>query len=130
MTNKNSKYLFYRFNNYLNKLVEFVKAVRHSKATNDQIAFEVIQNQNWQYFLEPLLRGSSDDNLDDDRELHKKNEIIPNTFQNTNICKTTYNRFYEEVSKIFEEVMSNLPTDENQETYCDLQNMNYYYYLG
>ena len=58
-TNKNSKYLLYKFNDWLAIIGELVKAVRHSKITQDDVAIEAIQNQNWQYFVEILLYGCS-----------------------------------------------------------------------
>ena len=54
LTNKNSKYIFYKFNDSLATIGELVKAVRHSKITQDDVAIEVIQNQNWPYFVETL----------------------------------------------------------------------------
>ena len=47
LTNKNSKYLFYKFNDSLATIGELAKAVRHSKITQDDVAIEAIQNQNW-----------------------------------------------------------------------------------
>ena len=49
LTNKNSKDLFYQFNDYLEHVFEPVKPVPHSLITDDDIALEVIQNENWQY---------------------------------------------------------------------------------
>ena len=55
LTNKNSKYLFYRFNDYLERKLEPIKPVCHSIITDDDIALKVIQNKNWQYFIETIL---------------------------------------------------------------------------
>ena len=38
----------------LESLLRLVKAVRHSKITQDDVAIEVIQNQNWPYLFETL----------------------------------------------------------------------------
>ena len=35
LTNKNLKYLFYRFNDYLERIFEPIKPVRHSVITDD-----------------------------------------------------------------------------------------------
>ena len=32
------------------------KTVRHSIITDDDIALDVIQNENWQYFIETILK--------------------------------------------------------------------------
>ena len=73
LTNKSSKYLFYKFNDSLATIGELAKAVRHSKITQDDVAIEAIQNQNWQYFVETLLYGCSEgENLISFDENYKK----------------------------------------------------------
>ena len=52
LTNKNSKCFFYHFNNYLRQRNEQVKLVRHSVITNNETALEILQNKDWQYFIE------------------------------------------------------------------------------
>ena len=47
LTYKNTKLLFYRFNDSLNQSGRDIKVVKHSAVTNDYIAAEEIQNQNW-----------------------------------------------------------------------------------
>ena len=62
LTNKNSKYLFYWFNDYLERLLQPIKPVRHSIITDDHLALEVIQNENWQYFIETILTACKTNN--------------------------------------------------------------------
>ena len=123
LTNRNSKYLFYKFNDSLETVGELVKAVCHSKITQDDAAIEAIQNQNWQYFVETLLYGCSEgENLISFHESYKKSKVITSALQNITICKQAYNRFYEQISSDFEMTTNNLPEDEKQEINCDLQN--------
>ena len=56
--NKNSKFLFYHFNDYLQQSKLELKKVKHSVVTQDYIAAEEIQNKNWQYFVESVLKSS------------------------------------------------------------------------
>ena len=42
LANKNSKCLFYWFNDYLECIVEPIKPARHSVITDDDLALEVI----------------------------------------------------------------------------------------
>ena len=49
---KSSKYLFYRWNDILQESNLEIKKIKHSSITDDYIATEEIQNQNWQYFVE------------------------------------------------------------------------------
>ena len=86
LINKNSKYLFYKFNYSLTTIGELVKAVRHSKITQDDVATEAIQNQNWQYFVETLLYScSQSENLISFDETYKKSKVITNALQNITI---------------------------------------------
>ena len=86
LINKNSKYLFYKFNYSLTTIGELVKAVRHSKITQDDVAIEAIQNQNWQYFVETLLYScSQSENLISFDETYKKSKVITNALQNITI---------------------------------------------
>ena len=48
---QNVKFLFYRFNDFLNESNVEIKKVKHSSVTDDYIAAKEIQNQNWQYFF-------------------------------------------------------------------------------
>ena len=56
-TFKNTKYLLYRFNNFLESQCQSLIKIKHSKLTDDYVAAEEIQNQNWQYFIERVLEA-------------------------------------------------------------------------
>ena len=47
---KNTDYLVYRFNEYKNSIGEPLIKIRHSVVTDNYLAAEEIQNQNWQIF--------------------------------------------------------------------------------
>ena len=51
LTNKNSNYFFYQYNDYLECKFEPIKPDCHSVITDDDLALEVIQNENWQHSL-------------------------------------------------------------------------------
>ena len=55
LTFKNTKYLVYRFNDFLKTMSQPINKIKHSKVTYDYIAAEEIQNQNWQYFIERVI---------------------------------------------------------------------------
>ena len=57
-TNKNSKFLFYHFNYYLEQNGDQMKKIKHNVVTQDYIAAEQIQDKNWKYFVESLLSFS------------------------------------------------------------------------
>ena len=55
LTFKNTKYLVYRFNDFLKTMSQPTIKIKHSKVTDDYIAAEEIQNQNRQYFIERVI---------------------------------------------------------------------------
>ena len=98
-TNSTSKFLFYNFNN-VRVHIERRPAikVRHSEILENEEALKVIQNHNWQYFIETLLEISNNESLIDrddfkDDEAFEDYLIIEKTQENLKYCK----RFYEEV---------------------------------
>ena len=52
---KNAKYLAHRFNDFQNSIGEPLIKIRHSVVTDNYLAVEEIQNQNWQYFIERII---------------------------------------------------------------------------
>ena len=60
-TNKNVKYLFYRFNNYLLFRSQPTVPVRHSKISENKIVLEEVQNRDWQYLVESAIRLAEND---------------------------------------------------------------------
>ena len=55
MTFKNTENLLYRFKDLLESTGQPIILIKHSKVTDDYIAAEEIQDQNWQYFIERVL---------------------------------------------------------------------------
>ena len=62
LTNKNSKFLFYCFNDFLQQRFREPKSVRHSTITDNYIVLDRIQNQNWQYLIDSILDGCKSNN--------------------------------------------------------------------
>ena len=55
LTLKNTKYLVYCFNDMLKSTGQPMIKIRHRKVTDDCLAAEEIQNQNWQYFIKRVI---------------------------------------------------------------------------
>ena len=128
LTNKNSKFLFYHFNDYLAHINEPTKPVRHSETIDDDFALDIIQNKNWQYFIEKLLEicqsnnsGTLANNLN-----VKEIKIIQNSIENITIFKQCCFNFYKQTSQNLGNTITNLPPDELDEIDRDLQR-NFYF---
>ena len=101
LTNKNSKYLFYRFNDYLKRIFEPIKPVCHSVITDDDLGLEVIQNENRQYFIETISTAFEINNGGINNIFDLKNiNLIKNSIENITTCKQTYLNFYNQISQI------------------------------
>ena len=131
LTNKNSKYLFYWFNDYLERLLQPIKPICHSIITDDDLVLEVIQKENWQYFIETILTACKTNNAGINNTINLKNiNLIKNSIENITICKQTYLNFYNQISQYLTNTIRNLPVDERNEIDCDLQKHNYFINLG
>ena len=54
-------------------MLEPIKPVRHSGITYDDIALDVIQNENWQYFIETILKTCQTNNRGINNTVELKN---------------------------------------------------------
>ena len=112
-------------------MLEPIKPVRHSVITDDDIALDVIQNENWQYFIETILKTCQTNNGGINNTVKLKNiKLIKNSAENITICKQTYQNFYYQISQYLTNTIRNLLADEINEIDQDLQKNNYFVNLG
>lgn len=45
LTNKNCKFLFYNFNNYLNRISQPIQLIRHTKISENDFALKILQEK-------------------------------------------------------------------------------------
>ena len=106
-TNSTSKFLFYNFNNV--RIIERRPPIKikHSKIVENTFGLGIIQNHNWQYFVETLLQYSNNRELLD-RDSFKDDEdfedylIIEKTQENLKYCKDLYNGVFDDISYFFQ----------------------------
>ena len=89
---KNTKYLFLCFNDLSNQSGWNIKVVKHSGVTDDYIAAEEIQNQNWQYFIEQVLEVCKDKEIG--RTIRKSQDFLLDTVENVALAKKSHETFY------------------------------------
>ena len=92
LTCKSSKYLFYRFNDVLKESNFEVKNVKQSVVTDDYIATEEIQNQNWQCFVESVLEVCKVQEIGKTIRKPQANLLI-DTVENVTIAKKKLSKF-------------------------------------
>ena len=84
LTNRNPKFLFYHFNDFLRQINEPTKPVRHSVVQNDKTALEILQNKDWQNFIERILEVRESNNGGEFTKLvnAKEVQIFENSVEN------------------------------------------------
>ena len=74
---------------------------------NDETALEILQNKDWQYFIERILEVCQSNNGGEFTKLvnAKEVQIIENSVENLRICKSLYREFYNQVSENIAEAL-------------------------
>ena len=83
--------------------------IKHSKVTDDYIAAEEIQNQNWQYFIERVLEVCKA--KEGGSTIKKSEDFLLTTVENVTIAKKSYQTFYNIVEKHLYLTMEKLSID-------------------
>ena len=71
--------------------------VKQSVVTDDYVAIEEIQSQNWQYFVESVLDACRE-NIVGEKINIKQSQLLMNSAENITICKKTYQTLYNQVA--------------------------------
>ena len=95
------------------------------------MALKVIQNENWQYFIEIILTACKTNNDGINNTVDLKNiNLIKSSIENIIICKQTYFNFCNQISQYLESTIKVLPGNERNQIDRDLQRNNYFINLG
>ena len=120
LANKNSKFLFYHFNDHLQQNNQKLQNVRHTVITEDFIAAEQTQDRIWKYLVDKLLSFS--ENAINSSE---KENFLLDTKENLLILKKTHDQLYNQIAKNFNEMLKKMPFDLYSEIENDFLRENY-----
>ena len=129
LTFKNTKYLLFniyfslRFNDFLESAGQPIILIKNSKVTDDYIAAEKIQNQNWQYFIEGVLEVCKAKEVGS--TIRKSEDFLLNIVENVTIAKKSYETFYNVVERNLYSTMQNLLIDERDKIKEDFLKENF-----
>ena len=87
--------------------------IRHSKVTDDYLAAEEIQNQNWQYFIERVNEVCKSKEIGS--TMKKSEDFLLTMVENVTMAKESYETFYNIVERNFFLTMQYLSVDEQTE---------------
>ena len=113
LTFKNTKYLIYRFNDMQKSTVQPMIKIRHSKITDDYLAAEENQNQNWQYSIERVIEVCKSKEISS--TIKKSEDFLLTIVKNVIMAKKSYKSFYNIVQRNFYSTMKQLSVDELNE---------------
>ena len=123
LTNKNSKFLCYNFNDYLSTTGKPPQLVSHTVISDDDYALTKLQNRNWPYFNERILEFSQNGlelrnySITDKSE----NKIMKDKIQNFKIIKELYMSLHNAVGDYLLEYPRNCPIFEQEKIDEDLR---------
>ena len=112
-------------------MLERIKPVHHSVITDDDIVLDVIQNENWHYFIAAILKTCQIKNGGIYNTVELKNiKLMKNSIENIKICKQIYQNFYDHISQYLTTTIRTLLAIKIKEIDQDLQRNNYFVNYG
>ena len=122
LTNLNSKFLFYRFNDFLQQKGRKKKNIKHTVVTEDYIAGEKIQDKSWKYFVESVLSFSEKPNSNSSQN---DQNFLVDTKENIEILKKTYDQLFMQIEKKQIKMLQDMPFDFFEDIENDLRREQY-----
>ena len=123
LINKNSKFLFYNFNDYLGTINKPLQFLRHTVISHDDYALTELLNRNWPDFIERILEVSQNglELMNDSINDKSENKIITDAIQNFKKVKELYMCLYNTVVDNLLEYLHNCPILEQEKIDEDLR---------
>ena len=107
---QNIKFLVHRYNDILISGGDDIIKIRHTQLTDDYLAAEEIQNQDWQYFIERILEGSNNPNY-----INPKETFLKTTIENITVAKKVYKMLFNTVATNFNLTIPELNSEKIQD---------------
>ena len=112
--NKNSKYLFYRFNDCVKAYGSKRRKIRHTQKLKDSVGLKRVEDRNKQFMIEKIIHSVEFQNPYMN-SIEQKPEIIDIVESNYKIAGRVYQDLYIDVADIFQEFIRSLPPQDIQD---------------
>ena len=109
---RNTKYLAYRLNDFQNSIAKPLISIRHSLVTDNYLAAEEIQNQDWQYFIERVIEVCKSKEIGS--AIYPAKEFLLSTVENVTVTKSVYDMMYNTVARNFCSTILKLAVDKKK----------------
>ena len=103
--------MVYRFNDFQNSIGESLIKIRHTLVTDNYLAAEEIQNQDWEYFIERVIEVFKFNNS----SIRPDEEFLLSTIENVTIAKQVYTMIYNVIARNFSLTILKLSVDEKKD---------------
>ena len=124
LAHKNVKFLVYRFNDLRALGGDELIKMRHSLVTDNYLATEEIQNQDWQYFIECILEVCK---FNDINLIKSGEKFLLSTIENVTVAKRVYRMTFDTVSRNFNLTINDLSYGKIKYISDDFSIKNYLY---
>ena len=115
--------MVYRFNDFQNSIGESLIKIRHTLVTDNYLAAEEIQNQDWEYFIERVIEVFKFNNP----SIRPDEEFLLSTIENVTIAKQVYTMIYNVIARNFSLTISKLSVDEKKDINDDFLSQSFWY---
>ena len=113
-SNKNAKYLFYRFNDFIKKSGGKKQIIKHTLKIKDSVSLKKFENKNRQFLVKKIIHCVEFQNPYEN-SVERKPEIIETVEKNYKIIRRVYQCLFTEVAEIFLKYVHSLVSDEIQQ---------------
>ena len=116
LTFKNSKYLFYRFNDFVKVYGNPRYRLLHTRKMKDSVALKKIEDKNKQFLVEKIIHDVEFGNKN-----QIKSEIVETLDSNYKVSRRVYQQLYYDIVEIFHEYIQSIDLYEQQDIEEDLK---------
>ena len=117
---KNSKYLFYRFNDFIKMYGNPRYKLLHTRKMLDSKALEKLENKNKQFMIEKIIQGVELENADQSNP-EKNPEMIRTIESNYRVARRVYQQLFLDIAELFHEYIESIDFYEQQDIEEDMK---------
>ena len=117
---KNSKYLFYRFNDFIKAYGNPRYKLLHTRKMLDSAGIKKVEEKNKQFLIEKIIHGVEFENFYQSNP-EKKPEIMETIESNNRIARRVYQHLYYDLAELFGEYVQSMSSFELQDIDEDIK---------
>ena len=117
---KNSKYLFYRFNDFIKVYGNPRYKLLHTRKMLDSVGIKKVEEKNKQFLIEKIIHGVEFENFYQSN-LEKKPEIMETIESNYKVARRVYQYLYYDLAELFSKYVQSMSSFELQDIDEDIK---------